>query len=523
MTRKAIAAWSVSIAAALHAEISVLMNRYDPATTGANTREAILNTTNVAPATFGKLYSYYVDGSVYAQPLYVPGLDMPGRGRHNVLFVATMNDKVYAFDADRAGPPLWMRCLTDEMAGITAVPVTDVTNNNDLNVVGNVGIMGTPVIDPVSSALFLVARTKESGRYVQRLYKMDLGTGKDVIAPAVIEASVESMARDASGGVLRFDPKGGNQRPALVLVDGNVIVAWASHEDIRPYHGWIMAYSAADLKQTGVFCVSPRGTEGGIWQSGRGPAVGPDGAIYFETGNGSWDGTHDFGSSLIRLSLRNHRLAVEDFFTPHNYESLNQRDVDLGSTGPMLIPGTNLLVGGSKLGIIYLFDTRHLGHLTAEDSGIQQALPVNGGRVLAGPALWNGPDGVNLYIWCEADFLKAFRFNGSSLEPTPIAKGKVASKGSPGGALTVSSNGKVGESGIVWSTLTVNRSADHGNAAGVLRAFHAGTLEELWNSEQQPKRDRLGTLVKFVPPTVVAGRVYVPNYDNAVQVYGVLR
>ena len=149
-------------------------------------------------------------------------------------------------------------------------------------------------------------------------------------------------------------------------------------------------------------------------------------------------------------------------------------------------------------------------------------MELNGGRILAGPALWEGPSGVNLYVWCEADFVKGFRFDGHALNPAPFAKGTVGSRGSPGGALTVSADGKKAGTGILWATLTNGRSADHGNAAGVLRAYNAETLEELWNSEQQPKRDRLGTLVKFVPPTVVAGKVYVPNYDNAVNVYGLI-
>ena len=290
------------IASCLYAQVSVLMNRYDPGTTGANPRETILNAANVRVAGFGKLYSYYVDGAVYAQPLYVPALELPGRGRHNVLFVATMNDKVYAFDADRAGPPLWIRDLTNEAAGITPVPVTDITNNNDLNVVGNVGIMGTPVIDPASKSLFLVARTRERGTYVQRLHKLDLASGKDQAPPAVIEAAVKSAARDAAGGTLRFDPRAGNQRPALALVNGSVVIAWASHEDIRPYHGWIMAYDARSLKQTAALCTTPDGAEGGIWQSGRGPAVDASGNIYFEVGNGSWNGKRDFGTSLLKLT-----------------------------------------------------------------------------------------------------------------------------------------------------------------------------------------------------------------------------
>jgi len=508
-----------SFAAGLFGQTGVLMNRYDAATTGANLRETALTPASVK-AGFSKLYSYYVDGAVFAQPLYVPAVAIPGKGARNVLYVATTNDRVYAFDADRAGPPLWMRNLTDEMAGITPVPVTDITNNNDLNLVGNTGIVGTPVIDPAAGALFLVARTRENGKHVQRLYRIALTTGADLTPPAIVEAAVKSAAKDAVEGMLRFDPKGGNQRPALALVNGRVIIAWASHEDIRPYHGWVMAYDARTLKQVAVFCVSPDGTEGGIWQSGRGPAVDPSGAIYFETGNGSVDGKRDFGTSLIKLVVRDNAFVVDDYWTPHDYEALNARDADLGSTGPMLIPGTNFLIGGSKKGYIYLFDTRKLGRLTPDDSGVLQLVENGGGRLLAGPAYWGSASAGKIYLWCEADFLKAYRFDGNRLSAAPVAKGNVGSRGSPGGALTVSADGTKAGTGVVWGTLTVSRSADHGNAAGVLRAYDAETLEELWNSEQQAKRDRLGTLVKFTPPTVVNGRVYVPNYDNAVNVYG---
>jgi hypothetical protein len=502
------------ISATLAAQVHVLSNRYDAAVTGANTRETILTPAKVNGAKFGKLHSYYVDGAVYAQPLYVPAFT------RNLLYVATMNDKVYAFDADRPGPPIWLRTLTNEMAGVTPVPITDITNSNDLNVVGNVGIMGTPVIDLATNAMFLVARTRDKGKYFQRLYKMDLMDGHDLVPPVVIEASVRSSAKDAVEGTLRFDPKAGNQRPGLVLVNGNVVIAWASHEDIRPYHGWVMAYGAATLKQTGAICMTPNGADGGIWQSGRPPAVDSGGDIYFEVGNGSFDGQQDWGSSLIRMSIQREGFLVEDHFTPHDYEALNAKDADLGSTGPTLVPGTRLLLAGSKKGTVYMLNKDKLGKLTTDDSGVIQSFENNGGRILAGLAWWEGPNGSMLYLWTEADVLKAYRFDGRRFDTTPIAKGNVGSKGSPGGALTVSSDGKNAGTGIVWATLTVSKSADHGNAAGVLRAYDAETLKELWNSEQQPRRDRLGTLVKFVPPTVSNGKVYVPNYDNAVNVYG---
>jgi hypothetical protein len=485
--------------ACLLAQDAVVMNLYDASVTGANTHENILNANSVNAAGFGKLYSYYVDGAIYAQPLYL----------HNILYVATMNDKVYAFHADKPGPPIWMRDFTNEMAGVTPVPITDITNRNDLNLVGNVGIEGTPVIDIAQGALFVVVRTKEHNSYVQRLHKLNVINGMDKSPAVVIQAR---------SGNVEFDPKGGNQRPALALVRGAVVIAWASHEDIRPYHGWIMAYDANTLKQIAAMCVTPNGADGGIWQSGRGPAVDAEGHVFFETGNGDWDGIRNFGTSVIKLSIGSNGFSVDDYFTPHDYRELNDRDADLGSTGPLLIPNTNILLCGSKKGILYLLDSRNLGKMTPEDKGVLQAVDVRGGRDLAGPAYWEGPDGPTVFSWSDADFLKAFRFNGRTLEL--YAKGNIGSRGSPGGALTVSSDGKKPGTGIVWATLTNGKSADHGNAAGVLRAYDAETLNELWNSEGLPKRDRLGILVKFVPPLVIGGKVFVPNYDNAVVVYG---
>lgn len=511
-----------AVAICLTAQVSVVMDRYDRYTTGANPRETTLNSVDVRPATFGKLYSYYVDGAVYAQPLYLPAVHLLGRGTHNVLYVATMNDKVYAFDADEVGPPLWIRNFTDEMGGVTPVPITDITNNNSLNLVGNIGIEGTPVIDKSLASMFLVARTKENGQYVQRLHKLDVRDGRDQVPAVVIRGAVRGSAPDAVNGMVRFDPRAGNQRPSLALVDGMLVIAWASHEDIRPYHGWVMAYDARTLAQTGVLCTTPDTAEGGIWQSGRRPAVDSEGNLYFEVGNGGWDGRRNFGSSVLKLKYNKRGFLVDDYFTPAAYESLNARDADVGSTGPLMVPGTGILICGNKKGAIFLLDSKNLRHMTAADSGIIQAIELNAGRIMAGPALWKGPGGPILLIWCETGFPEAFRFNGKLLQPVPYAKGKAASHGSPGGALSISSDGAKSGTGILWATVTNGKSADHGNAPGVLHAFNAETLEELWNSEQCAKRDRLGTLVKFVPPLVVAGKVYVPNYDNAVNVYGLL-
>ncbi len=260
----------------------------------------LLNSRNVNVAEFGNLYSYYVDGAAFAQPLYIAGVQIPGRGTRNLLYVATMNDKVYAFDADQGGPPLWMRDFTNELAGITPVPITDITNNNNLNIVGNVGIEDTPVINISTKSLYLVARTKEDGEYIQRLHRLNLCDGADQTPAAAIQAFVRGAARDAVDGFVRFDPKAGNQRSALALVNGQILIAWVSHEDLRPYHGWIMSYDARTLQQTGAFCTTPDTADGGIWQSGRGPAVDVRGAAYYEleTAAGTASGTSNVSSQI---------------------------------------------------------------------------------------------------------------------------------------------------------------------------------------------------------------------------------
>lgn len=520
------AASLLAVSLCLHAQVSVPMNRYDANATGANTRETILNVHNVNPAGFGELYSYHVDGSVFAQPLYIPSVAIDGHGSRNVLCVATMNDKLYAFDADKPGPPLWLHDFTHELAGIVPVPISDVTGRSDLNIVGAVGIEGTPVIDTEARTIFLVVRTRENGSYIQRLHKLDIASGKEKQPPTVIEARVKGSAADAVNGVLKFDPKAGNQRTALSLVRSNgvaaVVIAWASHEDIHPYHGWVMAYDSSTLKQLGTFCITPDGEAGGIWQSGRGPAIGADGSIYFEVGNGDWNGIRNFGTSVLRMSVSKTGLSLDDFFTPRDFEALNKRDADLGSTGPLLIPGSNRIVAGSKNGTFFVLDGHQLGHMTADNKGAIQTVETKGGRMLAGPAYWEGPNGSAIYQWSESDFLKAYHFKDGMIDAAFFAKGATASHGSPGGSISISADGSKAGTGIVWGTITTGGSADHGNAAGVLYAFDAETLETLWSTEKNVKRDRLGTLSKFAPPVVVGGKVYIPNQDDAVNVYGLL-
>ena len=514
----------------LLAQVDVLTNRYDPQRTGANLSESTLTPANVNANQFGKLYSYPVDGSVYAQPLYVSGVLINGAPR-NVLYVATMNDKVYAYDADSASPsPLWMRDFTNPPA-ITAVPITDIVGRNDLNIVNNVGVAGTPVIDRASGRMYLVARTKENGSYVQRLHALDIATGAECAgSPVTIAGSVPGHAPDATAGptgsVITFDPKMQNQRAGLALTNNVVLVAWAAHEDLGPSHGWIIGFDATSLARVGIFAVTPDYYMGGIWQGGRAPTIDKEGNAYFATGNGKWDGTRNFGDSLLKFRVSMAGLTLLDYFTPWNEEQLDRDDDDLSGSGFTLLPATNppLLLGGGKEGMLYLLNAENLGGKVADDSQIPQKFNVQGGHVMGGPVYWNSSSvGPLVYNWAEDDVLKAYRFINQRVETTPLyAQGLAVSPGHPGGSLTVSANGSAANTGIVWASMPTSQDTIHGLHAGILRAYDAETLNELWTSEQHPARDRAGTLMKFVPPVVANGRVYLPNHDGQVAVYGLL-
>lgn len=507
---------------ALQAQVNVLTSRYDPQRTGANLRETALTIANVNPTQFGKLHSYPVDGSVYAQPLYVSGVVIGGRA-HNVLYVATMNDKLYAFDADSSSPaPLWMRDFTSPPA-VTPVPITDIAAPG-LNIVGNIGIQSTPVIDGPSQRLYLLARSKENGAYVQRLHAVDIRTGQEHDgSPVTVEGSAPGTAPDATPGpggtIITFDPKMQAQRAGLALANGIVLVAWAAHEDLVPSHGWIMGFDAVTLVRVGIFATAPDDYLAGIWEGGRAPAVDGQGYAYFATGNGKWDGVRNYGDSLLKIAAGPQGLSVADYFTPSNEAALKIDDDDLSGSGFTLLPGTNLLLGGGKEGVLYLLNKDNLGHQTPDDRQAQKISAT--GHVMGGPVYWRSLTQQFIYNWSEDDVLKAYEFTGSSIVTTPRAQGQIVSPGHPGGTLTVSSNGSIADSAIIWASMPTE-NAKHGLHAGILRAFNAITLEELWSSERNPARDRVGTLMKFVPPVVANGRVYLPNHDGAVDVYGLL-
>src|SRR3954464_7553934 len=446
-------ATSMSVPTALYAQVDVRMNRYDDGRSGANLSEKTLTAANVNVKQFGKLYSYPVDGAVYAQPLYLANV-MIGGAPHNVVYIATMKDKVYAFDADSASPvPLWMQNFTSATA--VPVPIADISNGG--NIWNDVGIEGTPVIGRRTDGtriLFLVARTKESTasgiKYVQRLHALDITTGLEAAGgPVTITASVPGTAPDSTPGsngqVITFDPKMQQQRAGLALTKDVVVIAWAGHEDLPPYHGWIMGYDANTLAQVGVFAVSPDYGKSGIWQGGRAPTIDKAGNAYFATGDGQWDGIRNFGDSLLKFTVIDGKLSRDqDYFTPGNEAILRDNDYDLSGSGFTLLPATftglandkELLFGGGKEGVLYLLDAANLGKKVPGDKIIQK-FATNGGHVMGGAVFWNSPAGPLVYNWSEDDFLRAYQFSGGQLVTSSYAAGTVKSPGHPGGSLTL--------------------------------------------------------------------------------------
>jgi len=498
-------------------QVSVLTQHNDNARTGANLGETILTTANVNSTQFGKLFTRAADAEIYAQPLYVPGIAIPGQGTHNVVYVATMNNTVYAYDADSAtaSTPLWSVNLgTPIPAGDVQCCCTDISTR--------IGILGTPVIDLSTNTIYLVSRNKNAdGTYHQWLNALDITTGAQKLSgPREINATY---------GTLTFDTKIQNQRPGLLLSKGVVYIAWASHNDCGAYHGWVMGYDAATLNQVAVYVNTPTGYQGGIWQAAQGLSADSSGNIYLMGGNGTFDantGGSNLGNSFIKLSVpTGGGLTATDYFTPYNYDSLNASDADLGASGVLLIPGTKYLLGGGKQGVLYLLDSTSLGHFHAgSDTNAVQRFGATNGHIHGSPIYYNSPvNGPSIYVWSENDNLKVFSFNGSSLNTTPIAYSPMqVPAGMPGGFMSVSSSGGASDNGIVWVSHPYSGNANNAVVEGIVRAFDASTivtdsggvkrLKELWNSKQNDTRDAVGNFGKFAPPTVAGGKVYLASF-----------
>ena len=343
-------------AAAHAAPVAVWTQHNDNARTGQNNNETELNVGDVSKNTFGKLFSYPLDDQVYTQPLYIPALTMGVDNKaHNVVFVATVNNTLYAFDADdpkaNGGSPLWLRNFTP--AGARPPTARDISDEYH-DFAKNMGIVGTPVIDMEAGTLYVVSRHVAAGNFVQQLHAIDIHTGDERPRSPVVIRAKES----AGGATTTFNSLYQNQRCALTLVNGVVYIAWASHGDIGDYHGWILGYRASDLTQTCIWNSTPSGSMSSIWQAGEGLTADSEGNLYCMTGNGSFDGKENFGECALKLfpDRATGALSVADFFAPAEWEMLNATDGDLGSSGMLSIPGTKLMVGGGKEGVIYLLD-----------------------------------------------------------------------------------------------------------------------------------------------------------------------
>ncbi len=519
------AAFAMTSAAAQTPPLAVLTQHNDNARTGDNLRETLLNTSSVNVHRFGKLWTRYVDGYLYAQPLYVPNVRIPGKGLHNVIYLATAHNSMYAFDADdpKAVLPFWRVNLGP------SVPADEVYTTKWTDMRVEIGITSTPVIDPSTNTIFVEAKTKENGTYVQRMHALDITTGAErPSSPVEIKASVPGTGMESASGIVTFNPVKELQRPGLLLANGTVYLAFGSHADSPPFHGWILGYDARTLAQTCVFNLTPNGDEGSIWQAGMGMASDSSGSIYAMIGNGTFDadtGGADYGDSIVRLAPKPGSLTVADYFTPYNQQNLSENDQDTGASGPLLIPGTNLLLGGGKNGYLYLTQQSKLGHYQPQsDSQIVQTFQITRGNCHGSAVYWNGPGGPQVYIWPEFAHLMAFRLSGGKLAETPASKSAVAvPDGMPGAFLSVSADGSKAETGIVWSSAPYDANANWETVPGILRAYDASDLtHELWNSKMNPARDDLGMFAKFCAPTVVNGKVYLSTFSKQLQVYGLL-
>ena len=488
---------------------------------GLNPQERALAPSRVNSTTFKKLFTRSVDGQIYAQPLYVANL-LIGSSYQNVVYIATEHDSVYAFNADgKTTSPIWKRSFLG--TNITTLP----KGSNGL-ISPEIGITGTPVIDPSSKTLYVVATTVESGVVKHKLHALSLTTGAEKYGgPVTISGSYAGVT---------FAPSRHLPRPALLLVNADVIICFGSHGDALPYQGWMFAYSASGgtLRRTGVLSTAPSSNgAAAIWNSGGGPAADTHNNIFVVTGNGDFDldtGGLSAGDSFLKLTLSNGLFHIVDFYTPSNQATLNAQDLDLGSGGPMIAPtqsgaaAPSLILCGGKDGIIYVVNRSNMGHYNATTDHAVQKLTIGSPEPINGnwftPANWNG----YVYFGGMNESVMAFKFTNGLLPSSPSSQ-TTKTFGYPGPTATVSSSST--SNGIVW--VLDNSKFIGGDLVGgvntpgpaVLHAYRADDLSvELYNSNQAGTRDTAATAIKFTVPTVANGHVYVGGAKQ-LTVYGI--
>ncbi len=507
---------------ALPALAQVTTSQYDNARTGATLNEKLLTPQNVNVEQFGKLGAFKVDGPVYAQPLFLPNVEVPGKGTHDVLFVATEHDSVYAFDANRPGdPPMWKVSFLDKSRGVRPLS-EDMVDCPFIR--PEVGITSTPVIDVKTGTLYILARTMiphkvGDDEYFQHLHALAITTGVEKFGgPKLITASVPGRGAGRSNREVPFDPLRENPRAALTLANNNVYLAWASSCDVDPYHGWVMAYDPQTLAQKAVLNVDPDGSEGGIWLSDTGPAVDSEGNLYVPTGNGTFDATsggRDYGDSVLKLDGSS--LAIHDYFTPFDQADILAGDSDVGSSGPTLLPDQpgphrHLLLQPTKHSILYVIDRDQMGKFHTDHDAIVQRIKMAGAG-LGAMAYWNG----HAFFAASDDYLRSYAIKNGQLTPIRSSAMKFVTSGA---TPSISADGN--NNAIVWALSTKTWDGPD-NKPAVLYAFDATKLgQAIYTSEQNSQRDRAAFATRFAIPVVINGRVYFGTRGE-VEVYGLLK
>jgi len=524
------------------------MHHNDPGRTGAVLDETALSPESLRTQGFGRLFSLVVEGQVYAQPLVVAKLDIPGKPARDVVFLATMRNNVYAYAVDdRSTELLWHKPLGSAMP-YDRIPKDAGAQLGQYNIRPYIGITSTPVIDSARKWIYVVAKiadppcpgvdtTTPECPVIYRIHKMNIRTG-DIDQQTDIAIPMHNPNVPAADVVRRH-----LQRAALLLSKDQtkVYVAFGAHQDAPPFQGWLMAFDAGSLQLSGsVFCTTPGGEMGGIWQAGNGPAADQDGNLYLMTGNGSFDANaRQFGNSMLKL---NPDLSVNQWFTPGNVTALTLLDIDLGSAGPLLLPGKGQIVGGGKQGRLYLVNQDRLGgqqphHWWHDGTNppiqyFQASRPwritwlswfpllfnIGYHHIHGSPVYWDGPKGPTIYVWPEEDNVRAYRYDDAQKKfNTHPLKGLKGNRGMPGGFLSISANGK--RDGILWGAIPVHDDAWVEIVRGSMRAFRADTLELLWSTDGNDPSDNFD-FAKNVPPTIANGRVYLATFSDRVNVYG---
>jgi hypothetical protein len=517
------------------AGVNVLTYHNDNSRTGDNLSETNLTPANVNVDTFGKLFAYSVDGDIYAQPMYVSGLAIPGKGTHNVVFVATEHNSVYAFNADSdAGDTRGLLWQINLGASVTT-PNPDFGNRyGGFNqITPETGITGTPVIDLGTQTLYVDSFTEEGSNYVHRLHALDIANGRErAFSPVTVSASIAGNGVGGTNGIVTFDAKQELQRSALTLASGILYVCYAGYGDTDPYHGWILGYNPANLKLSTnhIFNSTPNSTvvnfgddagEAGIWMAGCGLSEDSSGNLYLATGNGSFNafngsGGTEYGDTFLKLSP-SREMSVLDYFTPYNQAYLADNDIDLGSGGVLLVPNQpgpipHMIIGGGKQGTVYVINrdmfTTANNHYNTNGNydAVLQTVALNGGDYET-PAYFNGM----VYFTASEDVTAAFSISNGVLS---LPAGSTGSRTFPfpGATASVSANGQ--NNGILWLI-------ERANPATLIADDANDVSSEIYNSDQAGDRDQLPSGIKFAVPTIANGKVFVGGHD-ALSVYGLL-